>query len=73
MKAAACDGDAAQILVADTAAFDSDLEDSPPQFVGEQGHSRKIQTSLRCCVLCESFEMEWPFPLHRITGNGVAN
>ena len=41
VEAAAGDGDAAEVLVAEAATFDSDFEDSPPQFVGEEGHFRE--------------------------------
>lgn len=49
VKAAAGDGDAAEVFIAETAAFDSDFKNSPPQFVWEQGHSRN-SNKLFCSV-----------------------
>lgn len=41
MKETRCDGDAAEVLVGQTAVSDTDFENSAPKFVRERNHFRK--------------------------------
>lgn len=56
MEETGCDGDAAEILVGQSAVFDTDFENFAPEFVGERGHFRK---STRLPIVL------WPFQHHR--------